>query len=340
MTREHLEPAPPPSLAATLPRDAAEAQRAAARAGAAGAAGRLEVQRAGSAGALLRSMRPRQWPKNALVFAAPTAAGVMTHAGALGRTVASLGIFIAASACVYLVNDVVDKASDQLHPLKRRRPIASGQVTTRQAIVAAVVLGAGALGASVPLAGSLVGIVAAYLAISIAYSLRLKHVPIVELACVGSGFMLRAIAGGAATHVPISPWFLVMTSFGALFVVAGKRTTEQQVLGEGQGGHRVALTAYPPEFLRGVRRLAMSITVMTYCLWALERASHLHPAGHAPNLVWFELSIVPFVLAVLGVELAVLKGRGGEPEELVMSDRLLQMAGLAWLALVLIGIYG
>lgn len=289
---------------------------------------------------LLRSARPRQWPKNVLVFAAPAAAGVLTRAGPLGRTFATLAVFVAASACVYLVNDVIDKTSDQLHPVKRRRPIASGRLSAGQALTAAALLGAAALGASVPLAWSLVVIVATYLAISLGYSLWLKHVPLVELVCVGAGFLLRAIAGGAATHVPISPWFLVMTAFGALFVVAGKRSTEQQVLGEVQGRHRAALTAYPPEFLRTVRRLAMSVTVMTYCLWAFERASHLHPAGQPENLVWFELSIVPFVLAVLGVELAVLKGHGGEPEELVMHDRLLQAAGLAWLALVLVGIYG
>ena len=154
-----------------------------------------------------------------------------------------------------------------------------------------------------------------------------------------SGFTLRAVAGGAANHVPISPWFLVMTSFGALLIVAGKRTSEQEVLGDLRGTHRASLTAYPSEFLRGVRMLAMSVSVTTYCLWAFERAGGLNRADRAEDLIWFELSIVPFVLAVLAVELAILKGRGGEPEELALSDRLLQLLGLVWVVLVLCGIY-
>jgi decaprenyl-phosphate phosphoribosyltransferase len=185
----------------------------------------------------------------------------------------------------------------------------------------------------------LAAIVIAYLAISLAYSLRLKRVPLVELACVGSGFTLRAVAGGAAAHVTISPWFLVMTSFGALFVVAGKRTSEQAVLGDEQASHRAALAAYPAGFLRAVRVLAMSVTVTTYCLWAFERAAGLRPADLAEDMIWFELSIIPFVLAILAVELAISRGRGGEPEELALSDHLLQFFGVAWIVLLVCGIY-
>ena len=132
------------------------------------------------------------------------------------------------------------------------------------------------------------GVVLAYLAISLAYSLRLKHVPLIELACVGSGFTLRAIGGGAAAHVLISPWFLVMTSFGALLIVAGKRTSEQAVLGNEQAAHRVALEAYPAGFLRGVFGvMAMTVTVTTYCLWAFRARLGAAPAASfgRPRLV-------------------------------------------------------
>ena len=223
--------------------------------------------------------------------------------------------------------------------MKRERPIASGQVSSRKALVTAAILGIVALGLSFLVAPTLGAIVLTYLAISLAYSFGLKRVAIVELVCVASGFTLRAMAGGAATHVPISPWFLVMTSFGALLIVAGKRTSEQAVLGEQQAAHRVALTAYPTDFLRGVRLLAMSVTVTTYCLWAFERASHLRPSDHAEDLIWFQLSIIPFTLAVLAIELAILHGRGGEPEQLALSDHLLQVFGLLWLAMILFGIY-
>jgi decaprenyl-phosphate phosphoribosyltransferase len=293
----------------------------------------------GGSAALLRATRPRQWLKNALVFAAPATSGAIVHAGPFARTLAAFGIFVAASACTYLVNDVVDRESDLLHPVKRLRPIAAGLVTTRQAVTVAIVLGAAAIAAGAVISAALAAIVVAYLVISLAYSFALKHVPIIELACVGSGFTLRAVAGGAAAHVPISPWFLLVTSFGALFVVAGKRTSEQQLLGDDQAAHRSALASYPVGFLRSVRVLAMSVTVTTYCLWAFERAADLRPADHAEDLVWFELSIIPFVLAVLAVELAISRGRGGEPEELALTDRLLQLLAVVWLALLLCGIY-
>ncbi len=294
---------------------------------------------AGTAAALLRATRPRQWVKNVLVFAAPAASGALVHEGAVIRTVAAFWIFVAASACTYLMNDVVDRESDKLHPVKRRRPIASGAVSPRTAVVLAAVLGVAAVTAGAVIGAALAVIVVAYLAISLSYSFGLKEVPLIELACVTSGFALRAVAGGAATHVPLSPWFLVVTSFGALLIVAGKRSSEQEVLGEQQATHRASLASYPAGFLRSVRILAMSVTVTTYCLWAFERAAGLRPGDHAEDLKWFELSIIPFVLAVLAVELAISRGRGGEPEDLALGDHLLQLLGLAWIVLLLCGIY-
>jgi decaprenyl-phosphate phosphoribosyltransferase len=283
-------------------------------------------------------MRPRQWVKNILVFAAPVAAGVIGHPGALWRSLATFVVFVAASASTYLLNDVIDKPSDELHPIKKLRPVASGQLPVRTALFVAALLVTAAMAGALALSLSLAGVVAAYLAITISYSLYLKRLALIELACVVSGFTLRAVAGGAANHVPISPWFLVMTSFGALLIVAGKRSSEQQVLGDLQGSHRSVLTAYPAEFLRGVRLLAMAVTVTTYCLWAFERGAYLGRGGHG-NLIWFELSIIPFVLAVLAIELGIMRGRGGEPEEMALSDRSLQVLGLIWVLLVVGGIY-
>lgn len=283
-------------------------------------------------------MRPRQWVKNVLVFAAPVAAGVVRQPPAIWRTVATFFIFVAASSATYLLNDVLDRESDRLHPVKRLRPIASGQVPVTTAVFLAGSLGVGALAAAGAISVSLLLVVVAYLVISVSYSLYLKRIPLVELACVVSGFTLRAVAGGAANHLFISPWFLVMTSFGALLIVAGKRSSEQEVLGELRGTHRAVLAAYPAEFLRRVRQLAMAVTVTTYCLWAFQRAGHLH-TGDKGDLVWFELSIVPFVLGVLAVELGILRGRGGEPEEMALSDRSLQVLGVLWVVLLACGIY-
>ena len=288
---------------------------------------------------VLQATRPRQWLKNVLVFAAPAAAGSITHLGLLGHAVAAFWIFVAASSCTYLINDVVDRDSDRRHPVKRSRPIASGELAPVTAISVAAVLGAASIAGATLIGTSLAVITGAYLVVTLAYSLGLKRVPLVELACVGSGFTFRAVAGGAATHVPISPWFLVMTSFGALFIVVGKRSSEKSVLGTRQGLHRKVLDSYPTALLGALRVLAISVTVATYCLWAFERADQLRRIDRAAGLIWFELSIVPFVLAVLVLERAFERGRGGQPEELALSDHLLQFLGIAWVVLLLCGIY-
>jgi len=290
--------------------------------------------------ALLHAMRPRQWVKNLLVFAAPAAAGVIFHLDVFARCAAAFAIFVAASASTYLVNDIVDAERDRLHPVKRRRPIATGELSTRAAWCASALLLTGSMvGASVLSGAGLAGIVGAYVVISLAYSLWLKRMPVVEMACVGSGFVLRAMAGGGAAHVPLSPWFLLVTSFGALFIVGGKRSSEHEVMGDGRADHRASLGKYPAGFLRTVRTLAASVAVTAYCLWAFDRYNHLSLRSRGGHLVWFELSIIPFVLAVLAVELAVERGQGGEPEELALKDRTLQTLGVAWIILLLIGIY-
>jgi decaprenyl-phosphate phosphoribosyltransferase len=288
----------------------------------------------------LRATRPRQWTKNVLVFAAPTAAGSITQPGVVARSAVAFLVFVAASASTYLVNDVVDRDNDRLHPVKKSRPVASGQLSVNLALSTAVALATVALVTAALVSGAaLAGIVTAYLVVTMFYSLTLKRVPLVELACVAAGFALRAVAGGAVAHVTISPWFLMVASFGSLLIVAGKRSVEQAVMKDRGELHRSTLAAYPAAFLRSVRMLAMSVTVTTYCLWAFERAGRLGLGDRAEDIVWFELSIIPFVLAVLVVELAIEQGRGGEPEELALSDRGLQVLGLAWLGLLMCGIY-
>ena len=294
----------------------------------------------GQSAALLLATRPRQWVKTLLVIAAPTAAGAITQPVVAARSAVAFLVFVAASSATYLVNDVVDRRSDQLHPVKMHRPVAAGLLSPQLALSAAVALASAAVMVAAIVSGrALAAVIAAYLVISVAYSLVLKRTPIIELACVAAGFTLRAVAGGAATHVALSPWFLMVASFGSLFVVAGKRSVEQSVMEDRARSHRATLAAYPTAFLRSLRMLAMAVTVTTYCLWAFERAGGLGLRDRAEDIVWFELSIVPFVLAVLLVELAIERGRAGEPEELALKDRGLQVLGLAWVALLLCGIF-
>ena len=273
---------------------------------------------------LVRSMRPRQWVKNILVVTGPLAAGKLADVHSLFAIAAAFVTFSVVSAGVYLINDVIDRESDRIHPVKRFRPIASGAVSARRAAgvgsvllvlapVLAVVLGYPALGIVLVL----------YAALQVAYCLWLKNLAVIDLAVVSSGFLLRAVAGGVAVSIPLSKWFLLVAVFGSLFMVAGKRYSEIRLLGEGESSTRRSLQAYSASYLRFVWGLAASATVIFYSLWAfnLDRTVEVLP----------QLSMVPFVLALLRYAVDIDNGAAGEPEAIVLGDRVLQILGLLWL---------
>lgn len=288
---------------------------------------------------LLRAMRPRQWTKNVLVFMAPAAAGVLGDGFVALRTSLAFVAFCLVASGTYLVNDVVDAATDVHHPVKRLRPVASGALRPRVALGASgVLVGTGTLIALLVGPFELALVLACYTGLSIAYSLRLKREPVIELASVATCFVLRAVAGGVVAHVQLTNWFLVFTSFGALFVVVGKRCAEHARLGEGRGVHRVVLEQYSESFLKSVLTMSATVAVAAYCLWAFDRSGLLAHAGH--HVVWIELTVVPLVLAVLHILRLLDSGRGGEPEQLALRDRMLQGCGLLWAALMAIGLYG
>src|SRR5690606_7492511 len=166
--------------------------------------------------AVLRTARPRQWIKNLLVLAAPLAAGVLLEAEVLPRVLAAAGLMILASASIYLINDVADAEADRNHPTKQSRPVASGELSPTVAVASATVFAAGALAGSFGLSNDLGIAVTVYLALQVGYVLGLKHEPVLDLAVVSSGFLLRAIAGGVAADVPLSQWFLIVAAFGSL----------------------------------------------------------------------------------------------------------------------------
>jgi decaprenyl-phosphate phosphoribosyltransferase len=289
---------------------------------------------------LLRAMRPRQWTKNILVFAAPAAASVLGHWSVFWRVVVAFLLFCAAASGHYLINDVLDAEQDRHHPVKRMRPVASGELPARVAVGAGIALIAISLaGAAVLGPWGFVLVVVAYLALTAAYSLWLKRQPVMELAVVALGFVLRAIAGGLVAHVHLSNWFLVFISFAALYVVTGKRYAEHERLGETRGVHRSVLDEYSESFLRSTLTICASVTVATYCLWAFDSTGLLasHNGHHA---VWIELTVVPMVLAVLHIFRLLDAGKGGEPERLALHDHVLQGYGLMWVALMVIGVYG
>jgi decaprenyl-phosphate phosphoribosyltransferase len=286
-----------------------------------------------------RALRPRQWVKNVLVFVAPASAGVLIHSAQLGRAAATFVIMCAAASGVYLVNDVVDAEADRLHPEKCRRPVAAGIVSVRLALATSACLLVAALASAWLLAGwELLFVVGLYAAISISYTLYLKREPVIELVAVASGFVLRAIAGGVSTHVPLSSWLLVVTSFGALFVVTGKRAAEFSLLGGERGRHRPVLAHYSDSFLRSCLVLTAGVTVTAYCLWAFERTGLASHAGH--HFIWIQLTVVPVVVGLLVVLRLIDAGEGGAPEELVLKHRTLQILAVLWIVLFAVGIYG
>ncbi|MDP9334875.1 MAG: decaprenyl-phosphate phosphoribosyltransferase [Actinomycetota bacterium] len=284
--------------------------------------------------ALVRLARPKQWIKNVLVIAAPGAAGVLGEGTALARTGVAFVCFCLAASGTYFLNDALDIDADRRHPTKRLRPIASGEVSVRTALTGGIVLVTAAIALSFAARWQLSLVVGGYLLQTVVYSVWLKHEAVLDLACVASGFVLRTIAGGVAVGVTISPWFLIVAGSASLFMVTGKRHAEMMELGDHAASHRLTLAMYSREFLSYVRAVASSVTVLAYCLWAFEKSSRVG------NPVWFELSIVPFVLGILRYALLLEQGRGGAPEELVLADRVLLAMGAAWALSFALAVHG
>ena len=282
---------------------------------------------------VLRTMRPKQWVKNVLVLAAPFAGGVLFSGGMALELVVAFVAFSLAASGIYLVNDANDVAADRAHPTKRRRPIAAGIVPVRLAFGVAVVLLAAAVGISLLANWRLTAVVGVYVAVQLAYCFWLKHQPVLDICIVASGFLLRAVAGGAATGIPLSQWFLLSAGFGSLFMVAGKRYAEIMLAERTGAKIRRSLESYSASYLRFVWALSATVLIMTYSLWAFQ----IREAHH--NSVWSAISIVPFVVAVLRYAVDVDSGNGGEPEEIALGDRVLQVLAIAWVATLTLAVY-
>ncbi len=280
----------------------------------------------------VRATRPRQWVKNILVLAAPVAAGRLFEDGVLVRTLLGALAFCLVAVGTYLLNDVSDLDEDRRHPVKMHRPIAAGLVSPRFAVTLALTAGVAGLALAFGVRLQLGITLVVYVALQLAYSWWLKHQPVLDLACVAAGFLLRAVAGGAATGIPLSQWFLLVASFGSLFMVSGKRYSEMRSLGV-EAGTRRALEGYTVGYLRFVWGLSTAITLMTYSLWAFEMTPHT-------GVPWHAISIAPFVLGTLRYAVHIDAGEAGEPEDIVLHDRVLQALGLAWLVVVCAGVFG
>ncbi|HLJ98777.1 MAG TPA: decaprenyl-phosphate phosphoribosyltransferase [Streptosporangiaceae bacterium] len=282
--------------------------------------------------AVVRTARPRQWPKNLLVFAAPLAGATLGRANGFFYALAAMFAFTCASAAVYFVNDVADVERDRQHPVKRNRPIASGDLAESPALLIAGVLVIVALIAGFAISAPLLSAaLAGYMSISFLYSALLKHIPFVEVAFVASGFLLRVLGGAAATHIRVSGWFLLVCSLGALGVAVAKRYTELVTLGPAAIRHRPVMKSYHPERLRVAQYAIGAATLVCYLLWAAGEHSHAR--------IWHLVSAIPLAAAL--IRFGVLTGRGTTRpvEDLISRDGVMLACEIGWLSLFAAGLY-
>ena len=280
-------------------------------------------------------MRPRQWVKNILVAAAPLAAwGTDVHydwTRVPGQVAVAFVVFCMAASSVYLVNDVRDVEADREHPTKRFRPIAAGVVPEWLAYTLAVVLGVASLALSWWLNQNLALVMAVYIAIQLGYCFGLKHQAVMDICIVSSAYLLRAIAGGAATGIPLSQWFLLTAAFGSMFMVAGKRYAELQLAERTGAAIRKSLESYTSTYLRFVWTMSATAVVVCYGLWAFDRE-------HG-QVGWIVVSMVPFTIAILRLAVDVDGGLAGEPEDIALRDRVLQVLFLAWMGTIGVAVF-
>ncbi|WP_110314536.1 decaprenyl-phosphate phosphoribosyltransferase [Mycolicibacterium moriokaense] len=279
---------------------------------------------------VIKAMRPRQWLKNVLVLAAPVAAlgGNVRYdyrEVAVEVAIAFVAFSLAASS-IYLVNDARDVEADRQHPTKRFRPIAAGVVPEWLAYCVAAVLGIASVAISFLATSNLTVVIGVYIAMQLAYCFGLKHEAVLDICIVTSAYLLRAIAGGVAASIPLSQWFLLVMAFASLFMVAGKRYAELQLAERTGAKIRKSLESYTGTYLRFVWTLSATAMIVCYSLWAFER--------DGANASWYAVTIVPITIAMLRYAVDVDGGMAGEPEEIALKDRVLQVLFLAWIGTI------
>lgn len=292
------------------------------------------TRRRGTLLAVLVTLRPRQWIKNLLVIAAAGAAGALGHDDVPVRVGLAFLAFCMLASGIYAINDVRDADEDRLHPRKRFRPVAAGELVPE----AAVALGTGLMVAGLVLCGfirPLLAVVGAgYVGLSLSYTLLWRHLLLLDIFAIAGGFVLRAVAGGVASPVALSRWFLLVVTAAAVFVAAGKRHGELRRITRGAitAGRRRVLAGYTETRLRVILIASAVLAVLAYAVWAFELPS----VGGVP---WRPLTIIPFSLCIARYGALIGRGRGEAPEDLLLSDRLLQIAGAAWLVLFALGVH-
>lgn len=281
---------------------------------------------------LLKTLRPKQWTKNIFIFAALLFDGKLFQIGPLFRTIAGFILFCLLSSTIYIINDLADIEKDRQHPVKKTRPLASGQLSPRVAVVAAIVIGAVCLPLSFWLEPYFGVIALSYVLMMIAYSFVLKNIVLIDVMTIAAGFVLRVVAGVVLVHVErFSPWLYVCTTLLALFIAVGKRRNELSLLKDNANAHRAILNEYSMDFIDEMITILSAATLIAYSLYTFS-AENL-PANHSMMLT------IPFVLYGLFRYLYLIhvKNEGGAPEDIVTGDKpLIATVGLWGLAVVIV----
>jgi len=286
--------------------------------------------------ALIRTMRPRQWVKNAVIFAALVFDKQLRldNLPAVLRTFAGFVIFCVLSGVVYIINDIADAEADRQHPVKRNRPIASGALPVPLALTVAIILLVILFPLSYLLSPAFALVALAYFLLNLAYSKWIKHIPLLDVLAIALGFVLRVAAGVTLIHVArFSPWLYIVITLGSLYIGFGKRRSELALLAEGANAHRRVLDGYTIDLLDQYITIVSGTTIIAYSLYTFT-APNL-PANHLMMLT------IPFVLygVFRYLYLIQVKHSGGAPEDVLLSDRPLQITIFLWGVAVLLIFY-
>jgi 4-hydroxybenzoate polyprenyltransferase len=290
-----------------------------------------EAVRAGRIGGLVASMRPRQWIKNLACFAGLIFSGHLFDAGAIRAAAWAFAGFCLASSSVYLVNDVCDRRSDAANPKKRSRPIASGRVPIAWALAASAALAAAALGSSLFLTTGCLAVLATYLVMGLAYSVRLKHTVLLDVMVIAVGFVLRILYGAFAVSVPPTPWIVLCMFFLALFLGFAKRRSELVRSEGGDPGHRPVLVKYRTGLLDLLLAMTATMSITCYALYTvIGRPDHGTLVVTVPLVVY---GVYRYLLIVLVFDV------GDTPEKDLIDDLPLIAAVIAWVVLCVLILY-
>jgi decaprenyl-phosphate phosphoribosyltransferase len=311
----------------------------ASRVGPSNASERAERQRRGLALATIATLRPAQWIKNALVIAAAGAAGALGRDDVPLRVGLAFVAFCMLASGTYAINDVRDAAEDRLHPRKRFRPVAAGELSPRYATALGLVLIVAGLGVCAAARLPVVAVGAGYVALTLSYTLLWRHVLLLDILAIAGGFVLRAVAGGVAAPVVLSRWFVLVVTAAAVFVAAGKREAELRrtdavvTAGDPPGGaRRRVLEGYTTARLRVILIGSALVALIAYCFWAFALPD-------IDGVPWRPLTIVPVAACLARYGMLLGAGAGEAPEDLVLRDGPLLLVGIAWLVLFALGVH-